>query len=207
MKLVFGYRQSKRISAGCEVQGVHTLLLGATFVWNIQVFCFASELPPPPPLSWLFALHPSLKKILPPLYRPCAIPCCSSLQFVLIFVICINFMQGLTQAEAEKRLERYGRNCLTPPPTVPEWVKFCRLLFGGFSMLLWIGSILCFITYGIRVSTQEEPSQDDVSETDRADHRPRALPGRPVTVCKWKYYLFYFWYSYILASCWQLLLL
>ncbi|XP_031556114.1 sodium/potassium-transporting ATPase subunit alpha-like, partial [Actinia tenebrosa] len=68
---------------------------------------------------------------------------------------------GLTQAEAERRLERDGPNCLTPPRTVPEWVKFCRLLFGGFSMLLWIGSILCFITYSIKASTEEEPSKDD----------------------------------------------
>uniref|UniRef100_A0A8C3PW85 Sodium/potassium-transporting ATPase subunit alpha n=1 Tax=Chrysolophus pictus TaxID=9089 RepID=A0A8C3PW85_CHRPC len=40
-------------------------------------------------------------------------------------------------------------NTLTPPPTTPEWVKFCRQLFGGFSLLLWIGSLLCFLAYGI----------------------------------------------------------
>jgi len=42
-------------------------------------------------------------------------------------------------------------------------VKFCKQLFSGFAMLLWIGALLCFITYGIKVSQQEEPDKDDVS--------------------------------------------
>ncbi|KXJ20388.1 Sodium/potassium-transporting ATPase subunit alpha-2 [Exaiptasia diaphana] len=74
-----------------------------------------------------------------------------------------SIAKGISQKEADFRLERDGRNCLTPPPTVPEWVKFCRLLFGGFSLLLWFGGILCFITYIIKVSTEEEPSKDDLA--------------------------------------------
>uniref|UniRef100_A0AAY4AD87 Sodium/potassium-transporting ATPase subunit alpha n=1 Tax=Denticeps clupeoides TaxID=299321 RepID=A0AAY4AD87_9TELE len=49
---------------------------------------------------------------------------------------------GLTNAKAAEFLARDGPNALTPPPTTPEWVKFCRQLFGGFSILLWIGAIL-----------------------------------------------------------------
>lgn len=30
-------------------------------------------------------------------------------------------------------------------------------------MLLWIGAILCFLAYGIRSATEEEPPNDDVS--------------------------------------------
>ena len=60
-------------------------------------------------------------------------------------------------------MERDGPNALTPPPTTPEWVKFCRQLFSGFALLLWIGAILCFITFAIKVSTIEEPEKDDVS--------------------------------------------
>lgn len=71
--------------------------------------------------------------------------------------------QGLTPARAAEILARDGPNALTPPPTTPEWVKFCRQLFGGFSMLLWIGAILCFLAYGIRSATEEEPPNDDVS--------------------------------------------
>lgn len=71
--------------------------------------------------------------------------------------------QGLTPARAAEILARDGPNALTPPPTTPEWVKFCRQLFGGFSMLLWIGAILCFLAYGIQAATEEEPQNDNVS--------------------------------------------
>lgn len=73
------------------------------------------------------------------------------------------FTQGLSKEKAEEVLRRDGPNSLTPPPTTPEWVKFCRQLFGGFAMLLWIGSILCFIAFGILVATEEEPPKDNVS--------------------------------------------
>ena len=74
-----------------------------------------------------------------------------------------SVFQGLTTARAAEILARDGPNALTPPPTTPEWVKFCRQLFGGFSMLLWIGAVLCFLAYGIQVATEEEPQNDNVS--------------------------------------------
>lgn len=42
-------------------------------------------------------------------------------------------------------------------------MKFCRQLFGGFSILLWIGAILCFLAYGIQAAMEDEPSNDNVS--------------------------------------------
>lgn len=71
--------------------------------------------------------------------------------------------QGLTNQRAQDILARDGPNALTPPPTTPEWVKFCRQLFGGFSILLWIGALLCFLAYGILAAMEEEPSNDNVS--------------------------------------------
>jgi len=71
--------------------------------------------------------------------------------------------QGLTNQRAQDILARDGPNALTPPPTTPEWVKFCRQLFGGFSILLWIGAILCFLAYGIQAAMEDEPSNDNVS--------------------------------------------
>lgn len=71
--------------------------------------------------------------------------------------------QGLTNAKAAEYLARDGPNALTPPPTTPEWVKFCRQLFGGFSILLWIGAILCFLAYAIQAATEDEPAGDNVS--------------------------------------------
>ncbi|CAH2094418.1 unnamed protein product [Euphydryas editha] len=69
---------------------------------------------------------------------------------------------GLSHAKAKENLERDGPNALTPPKQTPEWVKFCKNLFGGFALLLWIGAILCFIAYGIQASTVEEPSDDNL---------------------------------------------
>lgn len=78
---------------------------------------------------------------------------------------CLSFLsQGLTNQRAQDILARDGPNALTPPPTTPEWVKFCRQLFGGFSILLWIGAILCFLAYGIQAAMEDEPSNDNVSQ-------------------------------------------
>ncbi|CAG0901115.1 unnamed protein product [Cyprideis torosa] len=71
-------------------------------------------------------------------------------------------LNGLTSVEAKLRLEHYGRNELTPPVKVPEWVKFCKQLFGGFAMLLWTGSFLCFVAVSIQRATLEEPPNDNL---------------------------------------------
>ena len=49
-----------------------------------------------------------------------------------------------------KRQEAEGQNSMTPPPTTPEWVKIVATQTGLFSLLLWFGSILCFISYGLQ---------------------------------------------------------
>ncbi|GBP35976.1 hypothetical protein EVAR_91527_1 [Eumeta japonica] len=83
------------------------------------------------------------------------------LDVILVFKL-NHFLQGLSHAKAKENLERDGPNALTPPKQTPEWVKFCKNLFGGFALLLWIGAILCFIAYGIQASTVEEPSDDNL---------------------------------------------
>merc|ERR1719266_1208164 len=70
--------------------------------------------------------------------------------------------RGLTEAQAAANLAEFGPNALTPPPTTPEWIKFCQNLFGGFAMLLWIGAILCFVAYSIQASAFEEPPDDNL---------------------------------------------
>uniref|UniRef100_A0A8B9JB36 Sodium/potassium-transporting ATPase subunit alpha n=1 Tax=Astyanax mexicanus TaxID=7994 RepID=A0A8B9JB36_ASTMX len=64
--------------------------------------------------------------------------------------------------ETAEILARDGPNALTPPPTTPEWVKFCKQLFGGFSILLWIGAILCFFAYSLQAATEDEPANDNL---------------------------------------------
>ncbi|XP_076455702.1 sodium/potassium-transporting ATPase subunit alpha-3-like [Babylonia areolata] len=68
---------------------------------------------------------------------------------------------GLTDDQAAKVLLRDGLNQLTPPPTTPAWVKFLKQLFGGFSLLLWIGSILCFIAFGVAVARNPKNYSSD----------------------------------------------
>jgi len=70
--------------------------------------------------------------------------------------------RGLSNDQAKKGNELYGPNALTPPPTTPEWVKFCQNLFSGFACLLWLGAILCFIAYSIQATAYEEPPDDNL---------------------------------------------
>ncbi|RWS28523.1 Sodium/potassium-transporting ATPase subunit alpha-like protein [Leptotrombidium deliense] len=69
---------------------------------------------------------------------------------------------GLTPDAAKDVLARDGPNALTPPKTTPEWVKFCKNLFGGFALLLWIGGFLCFLAYGIQAGTAEDVVADNL---------------------------------------------
>lgn len=70
--------------------------------------------------------------------------------------------KGLTSAQAEKVLARDGLNALSPPRTTPEWVKFCKNLFGGFALLLWVGALLCYVAFTVDAMTLEHPSKDNV---------------------------------------------
>ena len=69
---------------------------------------------------------------------------------------------GLTKEQAEVGQAQYGPNQLTPPPSTPEWVKFCKQLFSGFSCMLWIGALLCFIAYGIQSTSQADTPDDNL---------------------------------------------
>ncbi|XP_023690680.2 sodium/potassium-transporting ATPase subunit alpha-1-like [Paramormyrops kingsleyae] len=73
-----------------------------------------------------------------------------------------DIVKGLTSTRAKEILDRDGPNSLTPPVTTPEWVKFCKQMFGGFCMLLWIGAILCFLAYGIQIAYEEDPANDNL---------------------------------------------
>jgi len=68
----------------------------------------------------------------------------------LIQTLGTNIEKGMTNLAVGKRRETEGLNKLTPPPEDPEWVKFMRTQTGFFSLLLWGGSILCFIGYGLK---------------------------------------------------------
>uniref|UniRef100_A0A8C7NBL8 Sodium/potassium-transporting ATPase subunit alpha n=1 Tax=Oncorhynchus kisutch TaxID=8019 RepID=A0A8C7NBL8_ONCKI len=91
------------------------------------------------------------------------VPLVCGASFLLpVFLSVHRGSRGLTNAKAAEYLARDGPNALTPPPTTPEWVKFCRQLFGGFSILLWTGAILCFLAYAIQAATEDEPAGDNL---------------------------------------------
>lgn len=68
----------------------------------------------------------------------------------------------MTHAKAHENLETDGPNTLTPPITTPEWIKFAKQIFGGFSVLLWFGALLCFLAHTAETSTTEDPNDDYV---------------------------------------------
>ncbi|XP_069686798.1 sodium/potassium-transporting ATPase subunit alpha-like [Periplaneta americana] len=69
---------------------------------------------------------------------------------------------GLSKAEALLRLTNDGPNALTPPRHTPEWIRFIRKLFQGFSVQLWIGAFLCMIAYAVQRSKREDAPKDDL---------------------------------------------
>ncbi|KAF7256310.1 hypothetical protein EG68_07094 [Paragonimus skrjabini miyazakii] len=73
-----------------------------------------------------------------------------------------DIVYGLTDTEAQHRLERDGPNALTPPKHLPNWVKLLKCMTGGFSILLWVGSILCFIAGSIEYSVNKYPQYDNL---------------------------------------------
>uniref|UniRef100_A0A0N5A3I7 Sodium/potassium-transporting ATPase subunit alpha n=1 Tax=Parastrongyloides trichosuri TaxID=131310 RepID=A0A0N5A3I7_PARTI len=70
--------------------------------------------------------------------------------------------KGHTNSTAAQYLARDGPNALTPPKKTPEWIVFCRNLFGGFALLLWAGSLLCIFAYTIDSLTIERPLKDNL---------------------------------------------
>lgn len=58
--------------------------------------------------------------------------------------------KGLSSKEHALRLEADGPNRISPPKTIPEWLKLLKTMTGFFSLLLLGGGILCFIGYALK---------------------------------------------------------
>jgi sodium/potassium-transporting ATPase subunit alpha len=55
----------------------------------------------------------------------------------------------------KQRLVEEGHNVLAPPKETPKWLKFLEELFGNkFSLLLWLGGVLCFIGFALRADQE-----------------------------------------------------
>jgi len=55
--------------------------------------------------------------------------------------------KGLSEENAALKLQTDGKNRLTPPPSTPEILKFLKQFLAFFSILLEVGSLLCFGTF------------------------------------------------------------
>jgi len=63
-----------------------------------------------------------------------------------------NIATGLTTEQYNAIYAIDGDNALSPPKETPWYVLLFLSMIGGFNNLLWAGSILCFIAYGIQTS-------------------------------------------------------
>ncbi|KAL4479698.1 hypothetical protein ABPG73_017919 [Tetrahymena malaccensis] len=63
-----------------------------------------------------------------------------------------SFQKGLASDQAIKLLQENGENKLTEKEKTPWWVLLLKELTNGFAIMLWLGGILCFITYALNSS-------------------------------------------------------
>lgn len=63
---------------------------------------------------------------------------------------------GMTTANAKVALAKTGPNELTKKEAVPWYCLFIQELTGFFSLLLWFGSVLCFIGFGIQTDKEDQ---------------------------------------------------
>ena len=57
--------------------------------------------------------------------------------------------RGLSEEHAQLKLRSIGPNKLSEKKALPWYCLFLKTLLGWFSILLWIGSFLCFVVYGL----------------------------------------------------------
>jgi sodium/potassium-transporting ATPase subunit alpha len=60
-----------------------------------------------------------------------------------------NLRIGMTTAEAEERIKRFGPNALSERKKTPWYMKLLHELTTFFSLMLWVGGILCFVAYAL----------------------------------------------------------
>ena len=60
-----------------------------------------------------------------------------------------NLTNGMTDDEAEKRIKKHGLNTLSERKKTPWYMKLFHELTTFFSLMLWVGGILCFVAYGL----------------------------------------------------------
>ena len=68
----------------------------------------------------------------------------------------------MTTEAVEESRKRHGVNKLKESHRKSEFVNFINSIFGGFALVLWSGSILCFAAYALRATSFENPPNDNL---------------------------------------------
>lgn len=80
---------------------------------------------------------------------------------------------GMDETLARARLERDGRNELSPPKRTHPAIKYLKKLFGLFNAMLLLCGVLSFVIYAVDTS---DPSNVPLSLTDAGVDLPRMHP-------------------------------
>ncbi|KAI5645379.1 e1-E2 ATPase domain-containing protein [Phthorimaea operculella] len=70
--------------------------------------------------------------------------------------------RGLSSTKAAYLLHFYGHNTLTPASQNSWWKLLLKSLFTGFSILIWLGALLCLVAYMIEAATKVNASRDNL---------------------------------------------
>ena len=72
---------------------------------------------------------------------------------------------GLTTPQVQANLQLYGPNAIADSLQVPEWVRFCKCMFGGSTLVLWGGMLLSFTYYSINAGLVSTISFENYQST------------------------------------------
>ena len=67
-----------------------------------------------------------------------------------------NALAGLSSDKAKQKHAECGDNALSKKESKPWYCVFFDEMTGFFSLLLWFGSLLCFIGYGIQIDKEDK---------------------------------------------------
>jgi len=73
-----------------------------------------------------------------------------------------DLKRGLTSQKAREVLEEVGPNKLKAAKGTNWGLRFLADVFGDFNALMWIGGILCFISYGSEFAQTDNPPGDNL---------------------------------------------
>ena len=68
----------------------------------------------------------------------------------------------MTSETVELSRKKHGWNRLKESHKSQTLYHLAHSLFGGFALVLWVGSVLCFVAYALRASSNEHSSNDNL---------------------------------------------